>query len=402
MASLHKLRIAVIAMADTYTDCDFASATTKYLHNIIDRPAIDYPLRTGLDMGAEVFLVSPHIQLKSVSERLACDFMTPEDAHVYLAKLGEEPLLIIPADIPSISSKSLSHLWEFHANSNSPLTYYTSDQHNEKYSPYITSANKFAPLSSLIKEYPGTTPAKWYPSAPQALSTRSCLATIIGNLQAQINHSHMQRGITIINPSTTYIGLDAAIEQDTVIFPNTWITGSTAIASGAVIGCNSRLHNCIVGQGSSVEYSVLVDAKIGDATSVGPFAYLRPGSVVGEGCRIGNFVEIKNSTLGDSSKAPHLAYIGDSIVGRNVNLGCGIITANYDGKTKHKTLIDDDAFIGSNANLVAPIQIGKGAFVAAGSTITKNVEPGALAIARAKQDTKPGYAEKLKNKPAKS
>jgi len=146
----------------------------------------------------------------------------------------------------------------------------------------------------------------------------------------------------------------------------------------------------------SVKYSVLDQAQVGDRTTVGPYAYLRPGADVGRDARIGDFVEIKNSRIGDESKVPHLSYVGDAEVGQRVNIGCGVITANYDGVNKHRTIIRDDAFIGSNSNLIAPVTVGAGAYVVAGSTITHDVPDDAMAIAREKQTNKEGYASRLR------
>lgn len=212
----------------------------------------------------------------------------------------------------------------------------------------------------------------------------------------RINEKHMRNGVTIIDPSHTYIGLDVIIEQDVVIHPGTIIKGSTTIKRDAEIGPFTEITNCIIGEAAVVKQSVLTDSEVGDRVQVGPYAYIRPETVVGHDAKIGHFVEVKKSTIGAHSKVPHLSYIGDSKVGSHVNIGCGTITVNYDGNKKHETIIEDAAFIGCNTNLVAPVKVGKGSYVAAGSTITKDVPEGSLAIARARQSNKEGYASRLK------
>ena len=216
----------------------------------------------------------------------------------------------------------------------------------------------------------------------------------IGNAarREEINSRHMENGVLIIDPAATYIDGTVEIGAKTVIYPGCILEGACKIGEGAVIGPYSHMRDTLVGNNSTVRNSVTVEAVIGDNTDVGPFAYLRPEAVVGDGCRIGNFVEIKKATLGDGSKMAHLAYIGDAEVGRNVNISCGVITANYDGKKKHLTVIEDDAFIGCNSNLVAPVKVGKGAFVAAGSTIDKDLPEYSLGIARERQITKEDWA----------
>ncbi|HBI56641.1 MAG TPA: bifunctional UDP-N-acetylglucosamine diphosphorylase/glucosamine-1-phosphate N-acetyltransferase GlmU, partial [Firmicutes bacterium] len=170
---------------------------------------------------------------------------------------------------------------------------------------------------------------------------------------------------------------------DTIIYPNTFIKGGTRIGENCLIGPNATIDSCQLGDGVLVRYAVMEEASVGDCTTIGPFAYLRPGTHIGPQVKIGDFVEIKNSQIGEGSKVPHLAYVGDAQVGTNSNIGCGVITANYDGTKKSKTEIGDSVFIGSNTNLVAPIKVEDGAYVAAGSTITEDVPARALAIARA-------------------
>ena len=214
-------------------------------------------------------------------------------------------------------------------------------------------------------------------------------------MRARINERHMRNGVTIINPATTHISADAIIGSDTVLLPGVIIEGKTVIGEDCKIGPNSHIVNSEIGNGTTIHSSVVLNSTVGHETAVGPFAHLRPDSTLGDHVKIGNFVEVKKSTLGDNTKVSHLSYIGDAEIGQNVNIGCGSITVNYDGKNKFKTTIEDDVFVGCNSNLVAPITIGAGSFIAAGSTITKEVPGDALAIARARQENKLGYVSKL-------
>lgn len=214
-------------------------------------------------------------------------------------------------------------------------------------------------------------------------------------LRDVINKEHMLGGVSIVNPETVTIGHDVTIEAGVTIYPNTYITGGSIIKSGAKIGPNTEIHTSTVHEDVIVKHSLIFDSEIKQGTVVGPFAHLRNGAVIGEHNRIGNFVEVKNSTTGTNTKAAHLAYIGDSTTGSNVNFGCGSITVNYDGVNKHKTVIGDDVFIGCNTNLVAPVNVGNNVFIAAGSTVTEDIPSGAMAIARNRQINKEDYAKNL-------
>jgi bifunctional UDP-N-acetylglucosamine pyrophosphorylase/glucosamine-1-phosphate N-acetyltransferase len=204
----------------------------------------------------------------------------------------------------------------------------------------------------------------------------------------------MSEGVTIIDPGSTYIDRDVLIGRDTVIYPGTVLEGNTSIAEDCIIGPNSRLVDAIVHDSVEIMNSVVLKSEIKSNTHVGPFAYIRPESIIGENAKIGDFVEIKKSKIGNYTKVPHLTYVGDAEVGENVNLGCGTITVNYDGKIKHKTEIGDNVFVGCNTNLVAPVKVNKDSYIAAGSTITDEVPAGSLAIARGRQVNKEGWVEK--------
>jgi bifunctional UDP-N-acetylglucosamine pyrophosphorylase/glucosamine-1-phosphate N-acetyltransferase len=204
-------------------------------------------------------------------------------------------------------------------------------------------------------------------------------------MKLRINKKHLENGVTIIDPDNTYISAEAEIESDTIIYPGNVIEGKTKISTGCILYPNSRIVDSEIGAGVSIQSSVIIESCVGEATTVGPYAYIRPESVIGKHARIGDFVEIKKSTIGDNTKVSHLTYIGDAEVGAGCNFGCGTVVVNYDGKKKYKTIIGNNAFIGCNTNLVSPVEVKDNAYIAAGSTITKEVPNGSLAIARARQ-----------------
>jgi bifunctional UDP-N-acetylglucosamine pyrophosphorylase/glucosamine-1-phosphate N-acetyltransferase len=214
-------------------------------------------------------------------------------------------------------------------------------------------------------------------------------------VRQQKNEELMAAGVTLIDPATTYIDLDVEIAADTVIHPCVFIEGSTRIGAACEIHAGARIVNSTLGDRVVVKnHTVITDSEVADDASVGPFAHLRPDASVGPRAHIGNFVELKKTTLGAGSKANHLSYLGDATIGANVNIGAGTITCNYDGEKKSQTVIENGSFVGSDTTLVAPVKVGQNAYIGAGSTITDDVPPGALAIARARQENKEGWVEK--------
>lgn len=217
-------------------------------------------------------------------------------------------------------------------------------------------------------------------------------------MKAHINHKHMLNGVTLIDPQNTYIDADVVIGEDSVIYPNVYLQGKTVIGKNVTILPGSFLCNAEIADDVVIDSSRITDSKVGRYSTVGPMSHLRNECVIGEDCRIGNFVECKNTSFGDGTKCAHLTYVGDAQVGRNVNFGCGVVTVNYDGRDKFHTTIKDGAFIGSNCNLIAPVTVGENALLAAGSTITSDVADGDMGIARSRQENKIGYGTKYKNK----
>jgi len=250
---------------------------------------------------------------------------------------------------------------------------------NAKHEYYLTDA------AALLRQHlggrVGVVRAR-NPDETQGINTRVDLARAETISRQRILEHWMREGVTIVDPASTYIDAEAVIHPDTRLWPGTIIQGASKIGSHCEIG----------------PYSILENVVVKDGARVGPFTRLRPGSVIEGKARIGNFVEIKKSIIGEGSKVNHLTYIGDAQVGKNVNVGAGTITCNYDGFYKFPTRIEDDVFVGSNANLVAPVKLGRGAIVAAGSTITDDVEPNALVVARTRQVTKKGWAKEFRSK----
>lgn len=215
-------------------------------------------------------------------------------------------------------------------------------------------------------------------------------------MRRRINRKLALDGVTIMDFENTYIGADVKIGMDSVVYPNTIIEGKTVVGENVTIGPNCKIVGSVIRNGAVINGATILDSVVDEKATVGPYAYIRPHCEVGKNCKVGDFVELKNAKLGDGTKASHLTYIGDALVGKNVNFGCGTIFVNYDGKKKHLTEVEDNAFIGCNSNLVSPVKVGEGAYIAAGSTITENVPPGSLAIARTRQINKLKWNDKRK------
>ncbi len=215
-------------------------------------------------------------------------------------------------------------------------------------------------------------------------------------LRQDILDKLLDAGVIILDPERTIIEADVQIGAGTIVYPGNLLMGKTVIGAGCTLWQNNRLQNATVGDGTTVESSVLLNCAVGAKTTVGPYAYVRPDSNVGDGCRIGDFVEIKNSKIGNGTKVSHLTYVGDSDLGEHINLGCGVVFVNYDGKTKSRSTVADHAFIGCNCNLVAPVHVGENAYIAAGSTITEDVPADALYVARSRGTTKENWVSKRK------
>lgn len=217
------------------------------------------------------------------------------------------------------------------------------------------------------------------------------LSRVTDLLRKRILRYHAANGVIITDFQNTYIDCDVVIERGVTVEPYNFIKGKTLVKEGAHILPGNYIENCVIGSGAKIDSSRLYNSSVGSGTRVGPFAYIRPDTVIGSNCRIGDFVELKSCVIGDGSKVSHLTYIGDAELGKECNVGCGVVFANYDGKNKYRSVVGDRVFIGSNANIIAPVTVEDRAFIAAGSTITKTVQRQALAIARARQTQIPNW-----------
>lgn len=263
---------------------------------------------------------------------------------------------------------------------------------------FITKTEKFVQSGYKLYENPFESFVEFV-TIPETQVVNSLLDIIELNesFKMAINLQHINNGVYIFDPATTYISPDVLIEEDATIFPNTTLKGVTSIGRNAMIGPNTTIDTCVIFENVTVKNSEVFESVIDKNSTVGPFAYIRPGTQIGENVKIGDFVELKKAKIGNGTKISHLSYVGDALVGENVNIGCGVAVANYDGFNKFQTIIEDDAFIGCNTNLVAPALIEKGAYTAAGSTITKTVPANSLGIERAKQTNINDWAKNFRS-----
>lgn len=215
-------------------------------------------------------------------------------------------------------------------------------------------------------------------------------------MQSSINNAHMKAGVTFIDPLCAYIDANVKIGMDTVIYPDVYLSGDTVIGEDCIIYNGCRFENTVVGDGCVMQSVVAIDAKVDDGAKVGPFVRLRPNTHIGAGCKIGNFVEVKNSTIGEKTSVAHLTYVGDADVGSRVNMGCGTVFVNYDGFNKHRSTVGNNVFLGCQTALVSPVHVGDDAYTAAGTVITEDVPEGSLAIGRSHQENKEGWVSKYR------
>lgn len=437
------------------------SETSKVLHKVIDRPLIEYIINTLKQLNCENIVLVVNKEIKENLENLygndkRIKFALQKEAKgtanavmsaksMLQDKKGET--LILMGDCPLLEEQTLLNLIEKNKNYHLTfLTYYETKEnaygkivrnrdnkvikiveHNEasalektikeintgvycvknevlwKYAPYVDNEknkHKFTDIVELLVNNQKSVQTIMLSNQNEfaGVNTREELVNVINILTKRIINKHLNNGVTIINPETVIIGPDVEIEKDVTIYPNNIIIGKTKIKQNCQIFSNCHLENCEIEENCTIESSKIINSKIGKNTTVGPFAHIKANAQIGNNNRIGAFVEVKNSKLQNNVKASHLAYLGDSEIGNNVNIGCGVITVNYDGKKKHKTIIGDNSFIGSNVNLIAPIKIGSNCVIAAGSTITDDVLDDDMAIARSYQINKTGYGKRYLNK----
>lgn len=436
------------------------SAYPKAVHKVAGRPMIKHVVQAALEAGIEDIVVVVGHGREYVQQALAgvkVDFAVQEqqlgtghalrqaEARVSLA----DTVLVLPGDIPLIQSDTLAHLLKHHQESQAaatvlsalvtaPFGYGRIIRNPDQSLQRIVEEKDASPEQRLIGEinsgvycfqsrqvFPrlaGLTTSnvqgEYYltdvvtmlindghtvgvvvcedSSDVLGVNDRVQMAHCEAVLRQRKNISLMQSGVTMIAPETVFIDKDVIIGEDTIIRPNTIIEGHTVIGADCDIGPSTRITNSVIGRKVIIEFARVIDSQVGDQSAIGPFAYLRPGTRLGKGVKVGDFVEVKNSTVGEGSKIPHLSYVGDAQVGRGVNIGAGTITCNYDGANKYPTFLEDGVFIGSNTNLVAPVRIGRNAVTGAGSTITRDVPEENLAVERARQKNIKGWSRKTK------
>lgn len=437
------------------------SSTSKVLHEIFHKPLVYYPIEAARYAGAqEVCLVVEHkseevmktfgdtVKYALQAERLGTGHAVMQ-AMDFIGDDGE--ILVLYGDTPLITAQTIEKMLAFHRKKKNAVTvlsalvddptgygrivrdeskhfvkiveqkdatdeekriteinggmYVFEAKHLKSALSKITNDNKQQEyyltdtIEILLHEgYNVDAIAIMNPDDILGVNSREQLAQATAIMKQRINRKHMDNGVTLIDPHHTYIDPEVEIGQDTVIEPGCIIEGNTSIGENCIIGYNTKIRNCKVGNSVAIESSMLIDSQIDEGCHIGPFAYIRPNSHIGAKVKIGDFVEIKNATIGEGTKVSHLTYIGDADVGCDVNFGCGTVVVNYDGEKKHRTIIKDHAFIGCNTNLVSPVVIEENVYTAAGSTITQDVPKNSLAIARARQEIKPEWVTKKRQK----
>lgn len=396
------------------------------LQEILGRPIIQYVLDAVKEAGAEEICV-----LGSGDGREYAEILGAQDKLIYLQASRKEAavneagflddqqadILILSANTPLVTAQELSALVRVHQEHGNAATYYMPEAgavtpvlSRERGFCFCFRASYLSEALEALARYAATdilarvvagggrAEQRILPDcgAFSIVSNRVQLAEALKKMQKRINEKHMMNRVTILSPETTYISPETEIGKDTLIYPGCFLEGGVKIGCGCVIGPNTRIVSSAVGDRSETAYSTILGSTLGTDTHVGPYAYIRPGSCIGDEVKVGDFVEVKNSKIGNKTKMAHLTYVGDADVGERINFGCGTVIVNYDGVSKHRTTIEDDAFIGCNVNLVSPVRVDKGAFVAAGSTITQNVPADSLAVARARQVNKEGWVSPKK------
>ncbi len=436
------------------------SETPKALHRVAGRSLLGWALDAIVPLGTEHTVVvvgdGSDAVIDQLPDGVASALQDPQLGTGDAARVGLEALapaattvLVIPVDMPLLTAETLRTILDDHAGSGAAATvlsahlddptgygrvlrdgesvvgivehgdagpeqlaidevntsvYVFDRQHladalkglstdNAQGEYYLTDA-----IRSIADD--GSTVGAVVASATEALgvNSHSQLAAAGAALRGRINASLMDAGVSMVDPDRVYVDAGVAVAAGARLYPDTYLEGATTIAAGAEVGPNVHAKDTTIGPGAVVRWAVLDQSIIGANATVGPFAHLRPGSELGEGAKAGEFVGIKNSTIGKGSKVPHLSYVGDAEIGEDSNIGAGTVTVNYDGFEKHRTKIGDRVRIGSDTMLVAPVEIGDDAYTGAGSVITQDVSPGALAIERSPQEEIPGYAERRKQR----
>lgn len=442
---MSKLKAVILAAG---AGTRMVSETPKVLHKVLDRSMLAYVIEAAQEAGAEEICVVVGHKAEMVKEQTHYKVTYVEQkeqlgtGHAVMQAeefIGTEGnVLILFGDTPLITGQTLKKMVDDHTSSNNAVTvlstlvkdptgygriirdgnntFIKSVEHKDASEDELKvneiNSGMYCFGASILNEAlqtitPHNAQGEYY--LPDAVlhilsknlradaliiesyeevlgvNSRVQLSDVTKIMQKRINEQHMLRGVTIVNPDQTYIGKDIEIGMDTTIYPNTIIEGKTTIGINCILGPSAKIIHSHIGNHTAIDQSTILRSSIGDYTSVGPFAFVRPDCKIGDHIKIGDFVEIKNATIGNNTKVSHLTYIGDADVGEYVNFGCGTVVVNYDGVHKHRTVIEDRAFIGCNTNLIAPVKVEEKAYTAAGSTITVDVPPYSLGIARARQ-----------------
>ncbi len=427
------------------------SRHSKVLHRVCGSTLIDWVLDTAQKVGSSKNIVVVGHKADEVKQHLGDTVIyatqdkqlgTGHAVQMAVDYLTEEDTLVTCGDMPLLNADSLKEAYEMHKISGNSITLFTAAVENpygygriirsgknvsriveekdatdeEKKINEINSGTYFFKTKDLISalsklknnnaqnEYyltdtlqilieEGKSAGSYVTADPDEIlgvNDRVQLAQAAVIKQRHINEMHMRNGVTIADPSSTYIENNVKIGMDTYIGPNTFIMGGSVIGEECQIS-GSRIDSGIIGDTTDILNSVIVQSKVGSNVHIGPFAYLRPNSNIADNVKIGDFVEVKNTNVGKGTKVSHLTYLGDADIGERVNFGCGTVIVNYDGKKKYRCVIGDDAFIGCNTNLVSPVTVENGVFIAAGSTITDDIPANAFAIARSRQTVKTNW-----------
>jgi bifunctional UDP-N-acetylglucosamine pyrophosphorylase / glucosamine-1-phosphate N-acetyltransferase len=455
---MENLRVLILAAGKSTR---MKSKYAKVLHRVGGRTLIENVLGAARSVSADIWIVVGHTADKVRALVAEAKFVTQKDqlgtGHAVLAAREQfagysGDVLVLPGDVPLISGATLETFLKFHRDGGYRTSVLTADVENpygygrivrrngtevdsivehRDATPEILKISEInsgiyvfnapALFESLARIRNENAQSEYYltdvigiqvghrekvgafkvSSAEEILgiNTRQELAAMDRLMRRRKRESLMAEGVTIIDPESTFIDADVQIGPDSIIYPSVQIYGHTVIGEDVTIHSFSRITNSKIGARSTVLESCIVDdSTLGEEVVIGPFARLRPEAFLSDTVRVGNFVEIKKSTLGPGTKAQHLAYLGDATIGKKVNIGAGVITCNYDGQKKHPTVIEDGAFVGTDSQLIAPVRIGKDAYVAAGSSVTDDVPPESLAIARGRQINKEGWVASRKKK----
>ena len=414
------------------------SALPKVLHRVAGRALVEHVVTAAAHTSPERVVVVVGHSREQVSAHLAeaCPWVTTVvqeeqrgTGHAVritleqIGRLGDGPIVVLTGDTPLLTGPTLDALLERHTATQASATVLTAVLEDPTgYGRVVRDAQGMyafdvaALATALARVTTENAQGEEYltdvisilrrdgarveavvvpdPSEVMGVNDRVQLAQVTTVMRDRINARWMREGVTMLDPSSIWIDVDADIASDVTLLPGTHLVGPTAIASGAVIGPDTTLTACEVGEGATVRHTWAELAVIGAGAVVGPFTYLRPGTTLGVETKAGAFVEIKASTIGDHAKVPHLSYVGDAEIGEGSNIGAATVFVNYDGVEKHRTVIGDHVRVGSDTMLVAPVTIGDGAYTAAGSVITDDVPPGAIGVSRAPQRNVEGWVER--------